>query len=124
MDTSGEYIEMCSKLPSGIRERVPRDHQGCMGGDKSFFGYHKKLNGMVWLPRQDQLQGMLDLKPHSFGKSYKMNIGRTNDKWTMYCQDDPLHYSFDQMSESMEQLWLAFVMSEKYGKAWNGKEWI
>ena len=24
---------------------------------------------------------------------------------------------------SMEQLWLAFVMHEKYGKKWDGKEW-
>lgn len=26
--------------------------------------------------------------------------------------------------DSYEQLWLAFVMKEKYGKAWNGEEWI
>ena len=78
----------------------------------------------VWLPRQDQLQDMLDLKPYSFGKSYKMNIGRTTDKWTMYCEDGPVHCSFSKISESLEQLWLAFVMHEKYGKTWNGKEWI
>ena len=27
------------------------------------------------------------------------------------------------LTSSMEQLWLAFVMSEKYNKIWNGKEW-
>jgi len=25
---------------------------------------------------------------------------------------------------SMEQLWLAFVMNEKYNKVWNGKDWM
>ena len=74
--------------------------------------------------KQDQLQDMLDLKPYSFGKSYKMNIGRTENKWMMYCEDGPVHCSFSQISESLEQLWLTFIMYKKYGKAWNGKEWI
>jgi len=26
--------------------------------------------------------------------------------------------------DSMEQLWLAFVMKEKYNKIWNGENWI
>jgi len=26
--------------------------------------------------------------------------------------------------ESMEQLWLAFVIHEKYGKKWDGNDWI
>jgi hypothetical protein len=25
---------------------------------------------------------------------------------------------------SSEQLWLAFVMEEKYGKIWNGEGWV
>ena len=27
-------------------------------------------------------------------------------------------------SASMEQLWLAFVMKEKYNKVWNGENWV
>ena len=27
-------------------------------------------------------------------------------------------------SASMEQLWLAFVMKEKYNKTWNGESWV
>jgi hypothetical protein len=26
--------------------------------------------------------------------------------------------------ESWEQLWLAFVMKEKYNKVWNGEDWV
>ena len=29
----------------------------------------------------------------------------------------------DEFFDSMEQLWLAFVMKKKYGKVWNGEEW-
>jgi hypothetical protein len=25
---------------------------------------------------------------------------------------------------SMEKLWLSYVMKEKYGKSWNGQEWV
>ena len=25
---------------------------------------------------------------------------------------------------SFEQLWLVFVMKEKYGKTWNGQDWV
>lgn len=31
-------------------------------------------------------------------------------------------YVFD--FDTHEQLWLAFVMKEKYGKVWNGEEWV
>jgi hypothetical protein len=109
MDTSKEYIKMCSKLPNEIRKLVPRDHCGCAGGDKSFFGYSKKLNGVVWLPRQDQLQGMLEYDDDwCFIKDFEVFVQNTSSK----------------MYNGFEQLWLAFVMSEKYNKKWDGKEWI
>lgn len=77
----------------------------------------------IWLPRQDQLQGMLDLTEHSFGKSYTMQLRRQYNMWEMLCKDDPLRYSFDAKADSMEQLWLAFVMKEKHGAIWTGSEW-
>lgn len=71
-----------------------------------------------WLPRQDQLQEMLDY-PH-------------NDELI-----DQFHDWLDQPTEidstgnpvifiSLEQLWFAFVMWEKYGKQWDDEkeEWI
>jgi hypothetical protein len=30
----------------------------------------------------------------------------------------------DESFDTMEQLWLAFVMKELYGKGWNGEEWV
>jgi len=67
----------------------------------------------VWLPRQDQLQ---DMVWDSLGTycSNKMN-SLTWGVWDFYNTIDDV--------DSMEQLWLAFVMRELYNKQWNGNEW-
>lgn len=111
MDQTLKYLEMCSKLPSEIKNLVPRDHYGCMGGDKSFFGYHKKLNGMVWLPRQDQLQIMI------YERGYN-NYFYYHNRFTKFLDENFRDFL------TYEQLWLAFVMHEKYNKRWDGEEWI
>ena len=68
---------------------------------------HKKND--IWLPRQDQLQEMAEYR--SIGK----NLELLSEFWnTKYCYDN---------FTTMEQLWLAFVMSEKYSKKWIDDEW-
>jgi hypothetical protein len=133
MDQTPEYLEMCSKLPSEIKNLVPRDHQGCMGGDKSFFGYYERLNGMVWLPRQDQLQDMLkDKIRYNHKNTYGYVKGPAPEGFIAGCLHQEFHkfmvyedqYIFCEAFNSMEQLWLAFVMHEKYNKRWDGKEWV
>lgn len=68
----------------------------------------------IWLPRQDQLQNMAW---ESLGTycSNKMN-SLTWGIWDFYNSIDDL--------DSMEQLWLAFVMKKKFNKVWTGGEWI
>ena len=42
-------------------------------------------------------------------------------------EDDPNDNYFSNPNlkyESLEQLWLAFVMKEKYNKTWDGESWI
>jgi len=84
-----------------------------------YFEHHKCFNSVqieeykswcIWLPRQDQLQGMVDSHSSWYlcNQFYRFVI-------------DIIEYKKDI---SMEQLWLAFVMSEKYQKTWDGKEWI
>lgn len=69
--------------------------------------------GFVWLPRQDQLQGMVVFK----------SIIKVDD---IYIKIERF-YQFvnDVMGDfgSVEQLWLSFVMYEKYKKKWNGEDW-
>lgn len=86
-----------------------------------------KRKECIWLPRQDQLQEMLD-------------------KWTLLgkirglfdfcepefmCPDEPPCKEDEKLGlyvrktfSSAEQLWLGFMMKEKYDKTWNGEEWV
>jgi hypothetical protein len=79
--------------------------------------YDKLKKMWSWLPRQDQLQDMLP-------KEYVTVDAMFNDlnNW-IFKNDDYLEDTF-YGNETAEQLWLAFVMKEKWNKSWNGKEWI
>ena len=82
-----------------------------------------KTNQDIWLPRQDQLQAMLI-------ESTKLESWRLNIVFMDWQQNE---FTYDEHGSphwkhgpynSMEQLWLAFCMSEKYGKVWNGTGWV
>ena len=60
----------------------------------------------VWLPRQDQLQEMVELPLKE--TIYRFSL------WAMF---------YANQFTSMEQLWLAFVLKEKYNKVWDGETW-
>ena len=65
----------------------------------------------VWLPRQDQLQGMFTLR--FIDSHYRL----MRECWEFALVSDGCKFA------SLEQLWLAFVMKEKHGKVWTGKSW-
>jgi hypothetical protein len=67
---------------------------------------------MVFVPRQDQLQNMLEYKT-VHGMLNIFNIFVTNNK------DDK-----EMKSYSIEQFLLAFVMNNLFNKKWTGEEWI
>jgi hypothetical protein len=66
----------------------------------------------IRLPRQDELQNIVFAEDLTNG-----DVG-----YPLFCivkfENEGGHNSY-----SFEQLWLSFVMKEKYGKKWNGKEW-
>ena len=67
----------------------------------------------VWLPRQDQLQEMLEEGfDIIFGDFYRFASAEKEG------HDEVLKY------KSYEQLWLAFVMWEKHRMSWTGSEWV
>ena len=126
MDTSETYVKMCEKA---VEIQELSDTEGFRSTNllnnifyninihnfETTYCYKHKNN--VWLPRQDQLQEIIKTddiildcsKFFSFVAFYT-------------CERDRL----DQVKKqtlSMEQLWLAFVMSQKYGKTWNGGDW-
>lgn len=127
MDTSPEYVKMCEEAEE-IQELRP-DEWGdflyfkddeeyrtvcCIRHCSMNIGYYD-IDNSIWLPRQDQLQGMVKIK----------NVD-SQIKLIIYFYVWLKHFSKinpEKEKYSMEQLWLAFVMYEKYQKHWNGTTW-
>ncbi|OPY72522.1 MAG: hypothetical protein A4E63_01202 [Syntrophorhabdus sp. PtaU1.Bin050] len=123
MDTSPEYIKMCEKA-----EEIQKDHEPhrwdlyyCDMNDLVYdygTGFGPDGSDMhscdIWLPRQDQLQDMLTWDrayyPLSVLQDYVRTMLQKRDYYKQFL--------------SMEQLWLALVMEEKFNKTWNGEEWV
>lgn len=111
MDTTKEYIKQCEKAEEIQKEWDKREleaHDFCK------FIPHPKGKYLIWLPSQAQLQEMLKWEYgifnliQSFYKSFLNNKGFL--KKDIFCN-------------TMEQLWLAFVMKEKFNKTWDGEKW-
>ena len=132
MDTSATYIKMCDVPEIQLQKSMERegDFYWCVAGekvgeswvevlkydndeDRFMLGhYHDVFRDTIWLPRQDQLQEMvvvLDSEMPSWALVLGMFVAFLKDP-SLCC--------------SMEQLWLAFVMKEKYGKVWDGGKWV
>ena len=73
----------------------------------------------LWLPRQDQLQKMIE-PDNSRVHFIMMNVleSRYNDASKHAMVSAP------ELFYSMEQLWFAYIMREKYHKVWNEQEWV
>jgi hypothetical protein len=130
MDTSKEYIKMCEKAVE-IQDMKSRTIEtGDFYYQKenrsyAYKGVHISKTGIqrcpapnpvtwrIWLPRQDQLQGMID---HMSVFDLMRDFNEFND---FNGDNRPYTHSLN----SMEHLWLAFVMKEKFNKTWNGTEW-
>ena len=97
-----DYILMCEKA----LELKEFKEEFCSGAGKVC-----TYNKSTWLPSQDDLQKMV------FDKS----AFRTSAIFWNFCISKSS--VIDGNTYSMEQLWLAFVMKEKYNKVWNGKDW-
>ena len=152
MDTSKEYINMCEKAVEIQELKIIRKSKKVTsvpcwqfakgdffssqsgiyveGGLPSFDnGQYYKLSDFVWLPRQDQLQRMVyedcvancEKTTHWELKQFYFEL--LLDAHKLYAWYQSEGYDYDHL-DSMEQLWLAFVMKEKYNKTWNGEDWV
>ena len=132
MDTSKTYIKMCDceeiqELPN--RNLInPLDWWWChehnllatWNGEledvycfQDWDNFHNE-NNFIWLPCQDQLQEMVVYKAYKEGLYQKAYL------FSEYVLNN---INIQKLYCSMEQLWLAFVMREKYNKTWDGKNW-
>ena len=73
---------------------------------------------LIWLPRQDQLQEMVQAE----GENNVEFRERIICDFSAWCQVLRMANDFRDYL-SMEQLWLGFVMKQKFGKMWNGDKW-
>lgn len=128
MDTTPEYIEMCEKAGEIQAMEWTQDQIGHLVYIKRLdtlmqLDYdHKKCDELkeVWLPRQDQLQEMA-FTNDTFKFDIVSNINCFNSwvkqNWIWGNSNDKQEYT------THEQLWLAFVMKEKFNKTWKDGEW-
>jgi len=134
MDTSEHYIKMCEKA-----EEIQEIWHSTLDDDGHEFVYCREHNALreyadggylwcpqtrcesrydVWLPRQDQLQEMVNPQ-HMHGIISFLMVRHFVD-W--FLNSTKLHHP-GYLFTSMEQLWLAFVMKEKHNKTWNSEDW-
>lgn len=108
--TAIKYIERGSKPERyGIAKNIIEDYDYISIDMKGNWYVTTMDYGGCQLERQDQLQEMIDdfKLPERLPWFYDFAVNDVPGKFV-----------------SMEQLWLAFVMKEKYGKTWNGEEWV
>jgi hypothetical protein len=121
MDTSKKYAKMCEMAEEiqKLRSMEP--------GLLNFIRLGARRKGMVlndvWLPRQDQLQAMIQkCQGVSFDPPYSQ-IDQLIDAFTSW-RHKHIQPGISDNSITMEQLWLMFVMDMKYMKKWNGEAWV
>ena len=76
-----------------------------------------KCKDFIWLPRQDQLQEMVKRQTTQM----LMSDFWDNPQWKEYLIYEKPYF---MIFTSMEQLWLAFVMKERWNKIWEDGKWI
>ena len=101
MDTLEIYVKKSEKAEE-IQKISKKFWLGKELYEKQFY------NEKIWLPRQDQLQEIYVHGGTPYGYTTLLN----------YFMKSNL------IPDTMEQLWLAFVMKEKFNKRWDDEKWV
>ena len=127
MDRSSNYIKMCESIKE-IQEQWQPEFgdffvsmslgltspcQPIISDLEKKVSYLKTIKA-VWLTRQDQLQEMVI---ENYAMPWDLAIAFSN---VLMGENASYFEKFD----SMEKLWLAFIMFEKYKKKWKEGEWV
>lgn len=71
---------------------------------------------LIWLPRQDQFQEMIE------GTAPAVLMAFANEAFDRDHDWIEVIAPYKALA-SMEQMWLCYVMSERYQRRWTGEEW-
>jgi hypothetical protein len=127
MDKSTHYIKMCENTKVIQKNWKPEfgdffvsmslgltsQSQPITSDLEKKVSYLKTIKA-VWLPRQDQLQEMVI---ENYAMPWDLAIAFSN---VLMGENASYFEKFD----SMEKLWLTFIMLEKYKKKWKEGEWV
>lgn len=142
MDTSNEYVKMCEMAHELRETKFPAGHLT----DGDFIAYRVKSNGNEvvaavigeedtmqlhadvcgdkveywWLPRQDQIQKNL-LK--TVLKEDKIPLFFLRQLYEWLWIEYERNHDHGVVFDTMEKVWLAFLMDKKYGKKWIQEKW-
>ena len=72
---------------------------------------HRKYINAIWLPTQEQLQEILPCRDYI-----------DFCKFSVFCSGELI--CWNKGYKIYNELWLAFVMYEKYDKIWTGEKWV
>ena len=122
MDISETYIKMCEKAWSDLKEYEPlfsrRMRMLYVVDDK--VGHWRLVVNISNYDRafplweQDQLQEMVK----------RRRLADSLDDFARFCGFYRGRKLAVHIFKSMETIWLAFVMKEKYSKIWDGENWV
>lgn len=141
MDTSPEYIEMCKKAQeiqtqwnpdygdytvfySPLLTPIEDDHNKYIHNIIGFCenSIEEQSNGVIWLPRQDQLMQIIEHKYNlNINSKYKTGLYRVFAE--NYRKNGDFIYYY---GKSLEIALLNLIMGLEYNKTWNkeNKKWI
>jgi len=121
MDVSKEYIKMCACPEIQGYKKLKQGDWYAYRDFTAFvwctFDIQEAGHFFIWLPRQDQLQEMVRGKICDCTDPFCLLID-------FYRFVRGLPNPAPSYTDSMEQLWLAFVMHELHGKKWDGAKWM
>ncbi len=125
MDKSDEYLRKCTEAKAiqemwepkdgdffvSLKSERPRCKVCVLGDWETRSHIAENRDAFIWLPRLDQLQSMVDWTHWEFRITKRR-------KFEMHYTDSSGTTVGSVLGESMEQIWIAFVMMVKYGKEW------
>jgi len=129
-DFATERVSMLMWAPNVLREKLGIKENSIIVSiesdkDRGMWiqeGTRESDKPVIILWRQDQLQEIWRREYLKRPSKYGWFGEFCNFIGDVYSDYDLMNA--DEVFESMEQLWLAFVMKELYGKVWNGEEWV
>ena len=114
MDTTFIKMADCPEIQDGWQPKTADFY--CYANKihtvRNYLADQVKTYGDIWLPTQSQLQEMVES-----AECYHNRPRYLLTAFLKYCTES-LYLA------SMEQLWLAFVMKEKFNKTWDGDRYV